>query len=211
MRLRLFNNHQMANTCHTTLVQLRYALQIVLAFCLVMTIAALSMPQHRPPNRARAVRPAHALQPLRLPASPHAAAAAAEAARNPANPYPLPKELLGPDLSKQTATEAAAKSQGCIACHSGVGDMHQSGTVQLGCVDCHGGDPCALTQDSAHVPARFPQASRSSANPVRSYALLNHKSRQRSCVSSIRAICTSGAALVAVAATPTKCCKSAKA
>src|SRR5262249_15201525 len=48
-------------------------------------------------------------------------------------------------------------------------------TVRLGCVDCHGGDPHATTKEQAHVAPRFPSAWPSSANPVRSYALLNHE------------------------------------
>ncbi|GIW80590.1 MAG: hypothetical protein KatS3mg105_2397 [Gemmatales bacterium] len=48
-------------------------------------------------------------------------------------------------------------------------------TVHLGCVDCHGGNPNGLTIEDAHEHPRFPAAWPSSANPVRSYTLLNHE------------------------------------
>ena len=95
---------------------------------------------------------------------------------DPADPVPLGQEHLGPDLSRQTAAEAALKSQGCIACHQGVGDMHRSPNVRLGCTDCHGGNPCATTKHEAHVHPKHPDAWPGSANPQRSYTLLNHES-----------------------------------
>ena len=79
-------------------------------------------------------------------------------------------------MEQQTNEQAQAKSMGCVQCHQGVGDMHNKSTVRLGCVDCHGGDPCAPTKEQAHVRPRFPDAWPASANPVRSYALLNHES-----------------------------------
>ncbi len=94
----------------------------------------------------------------------------------PQEAFPLPPELIGVDLSKQTDAEAAAKSRGCIVCHENVRDMHAKATVRLGCCDCHGGNPAADTKECAHVYPRFPNAWPTSANPVRSYALLNHES-----------------------------------
>src|SRR2546429_8770725 len=46
-------------------------------------------------------------------------------------------------LTAQTAAEADAKSAGCITCHTATDEasMHPTGTVRLGCADCHGGDP----------------------------------------------------------------------
>lgn len=79
-------------------------------------------------------------------------------------------------LMRQSSDAADAKSQGCIACHTNVGDMHNKETVRLGCTDCHGGDPCATTKEAAHIQPRFAGAWRSSSNPVRSYTLLNHES-----------------------------------
>jgi hypothetical protein len=80
-----------------------------------------------------------------------------------------------PNLLQQTKEQAAAKSAGCLGCHQNVHDPHEKETLSLGCVDCHGGDATAKDIQSAHVQPRFPEAWRSSANPVRPYALLNHE------------------------------------
>lgn len=78
----------------------------------------------------------------------------------------------------QTHEEAAAKSRGCIACHSAsdAWTMHRSEAVVLGCTDCHGGNP-AETKDiaRAHILPRYPKSWHwpSSANPKRSYTLFN--------------------------------------
>lgn len=90
--------------------------------------------------------------------------------------YPIPENLRHVDLARQSAEAARAKSEGCIGCHTDVGNMHSSETVQIGCTDCHGGDPTASDIKSAHVWPRFAAAWNGGANPVRSYALLNHES-----------------------------------
>ncbi len=92
------------------------------------------------------------------------------------DPYPMPAELAGVDLLRQTATEAVRKSTGCVQCHQNTHDPHFKDTVRLGCTDCHGGDAGRRTKELAHVQPRFPEAWPSSANPVRSYTLLNHES-----------------------------------
>ncbi|HST35806.1 MAG TPA: hypothetical protein VLK25_04160, partial [Allosphingosinicella sp.] len=87
--------------------------------------------------------------------------------------------------------DAEAKSVGCTSCHtaSDAHTMHRSPAVVLGCTDCHGGNPritrpegaqqggstYLLAQNQAHVLPRFPGAWHfpSSANPARSYTLLN--------------------------------------
>src|SRR5439155_19628829 len=61
-------------------------------------------------------------------------------------------------------------------CHENTGDPHEKDTVRLGCVDCHGGNPNSMIKDEAHVLPRFREIWGGSANPVRSYALLNHES-----------------------------------
>ncbi|HEX3598718.1 MAG TPA: hypothetical protein VHU84_01175 [Lacipirellulaceae bacterium] len=86
----------------------------------------------------------------------------------------LPSRL--PDLQHQTREEADAKSRGCIQCHEHATDMHAKATVKIGCVDCHGGNPTATDKFEAHVHPIIPDAWPSSANPVRSYTLLNHES-----------------------------------
>jgi hypothetical protein len=100
----------------------------------------------------------------------HAGMASADA-----EPFPLPAELAGVNLLQQTAEQAACKSAGCLQCHQGAHDPHYKDTLRLGCVDCHGGDPTTAIKNKAHVAPRFPEAWPSSANPVRSYALLNHE------------------------------------
>ena len=55
-------------------------------------------------------------------------------------------------LAAQTKEQAFEKSRGCLTCHEGIEKEHASGTVAIGCVDCHGGDAKALTKAQAHVP-----------------------------------------------------------
>jgi hypothetical protein len=81
--------------------------------------------------------------------------------------------------------EAAQRSAGCVTCHNPMDSpsMHPTGTVRLGCTDCHGGNaqialPAGVTagtpqyQDltrQAHPRPRFVDDAYRSANPVRSY------------------------------------------
>ena len=93
----------------------------------------------------------------------------------------------------QSREAAMAKSAGCLDCHTTTDQptMHASVAVVLGCTDCHGGDPAVRHPKSileqtkayndllkqAHVLPRYPEAwaRRGSANPVRSYTLLNRE------------------------------------
>ncbi|HTY69562.1 MAG TPA: hypothetical protein VMH36_23095 [Alphaproteobacteria bacterium] len=95
---------------------------------------------------------------------------------------------------RQTAGQMEAKSSGCVGCHTATDSntMHTSPGVVLGCADCHGGNPAIMVPahampgspeyrralDEAHVQPRYPAAWHypSSANPVRSYTLLNRES-----------------------------------
>jgi hypothetical protein len=61
-------------------------------------------------------------------------------------------------------------------CHVGIEPMHISPAVRLACTDCHGGRADTTEKLAAHVPPRHPEAWPSSANPVRSYTLLNRES-----------------------------------
>jgi len=104
-----------------------------------------------------------------------------------------------PAPARQTADEAAAKSVGCLDCHTATDQptMHANPGVVLGCADCHGGDAgvrwsagngtearsssaYVSARDAAHVLPRYPEAWKfpSSANPERTYALLNKESPQ---------------------------------
>ena len=98
-----------------------------------------------------------------------------------------------PAPERQTAQDALAKSLGCVSCHTATDHttMHVNTGVILGCTDCHGGDAKVLkpqtavpkdtgyrvATDSAHVLPRLPKAWNfpSSANPERSYTLLNRE------------------------------------
>ena len=93
----------------------------------------------------------------------------------------------------ETAAEAAARSAGCISCHTSTdrSSMHESAAVTLGCTDCHGGNAQVFAKmtfvedqpayrkafEEAHVAPRFPGEWKypSSANPERSYTLLNRE------------------------------------
>jgi hypothetical protein len=99
-----------------------------------------------------------------------------------------------PAPERQSAEDAAAKSTGCVSCHTASDQltMHTNPAVKLGCADCHGGDPnvmwsgggdekskaYASARDKAHVLPRFPESWKfpSSANPERTYSLLNKES-----------------------------------
>jgi hypothetical protein len=100
----------------------------------------------------------------------------------------------GPAPRTQDWDAAEAKSAGCVSCHtdSDRKTMHSTPAVMLGCTDCHGGnagivgdaslahdDPrYVAARDKAHVLPKYPKAWHwpSSANPKRSYTLLNLES-----------------------------------
>ena len=81
----------------------------------------------------------------------------------------------------ETPEEAAQSSLGCISCHTGLDhkNMHAEDTIQLGCADCHGGNPTIQTtankgspayndaKKQAHIHARF--AEDASGHPERAY------------------------------------------
>lgn len=90
--------------------------------------------------------------------------------------YPIPEDLRHTNLIGQSASDAFAKSQSCITCHSDVGHMHPINSVQIGCTDCHGGDASCFDIKGSHIWPRYAPAFKDSANPVRSYTLLNHES-----------------------------------
>lgn len=90
--------------------------------------------------------------------------------------YPIPEDLRHVDMMRQTAADARFKSESCIHCHTDVGHMHPINSVNIGCTDCHGGDATKFDIKGSHVWPKFPEAWKGSANPVRSYTLLNHES-----------------------------------
>jgi hypothetical protein len=96
----------------------------------------------------------------------------------------------------QAPEQARAKSAGCTGCHSAsdAPSMHSNPGVQLGCTDCHGGNAAVTVAagaargsaeyrealEAAHVLPRYPAEWHypSSANPERTYTLLNRESRE---------------------------------
>ena len=94
----------------------------------------------------------------------------------------------------QSADDMLAKSSGCQSCHteSDQKTMHANPAVKLGCTDCHGGNSSIFAAEGlerkdpqyrglleqAHVLPKYPDDWHfpSSANPKRSYTLLNRES-----------------------------------
>lgn len=99
--------------------------------------------------------------------------------------------IAPPAPARQSVAEMVAKSEGCNTCHAETDapTMHTTPAVRLGCTDCHGGDASVrgnselphdhpeyvAARDRAHVLPKYPDSWHwpSSANPKRSYALLN--------------------------------------
>jgi len=102
--------------------------------------------------------------------------------------------LAPPAPARQSVAQMDAKSEGCYTCHlqTDAPTMHTSPAVRLGCTDCHGGNAevrgnsdlpqdhpdYVAARDAAHVLPKYPDSWHfpSSANPKRSYALLNKES-----------------------------------
>jgi hypothetical protein len=74
-------------------------------------------------------------------------------------------------ISSHDAASMQAQSAGCITCHTRTDEptMHPSGTVALGCADCHGGNPAATTKELGHPQPRLKNVWKSAANPERLY------------------------------------------
>jgi len=117
---------------------------------------------------------------------------AAEGEKAVARDYSLVRAAPAPRT--QSAAQMSLKSDGCTSCHvkSDAPTMHLSPAVRLGCTDCHGGNPevrgnsslphddpaYVAARDAAHVLPQYPGSWHfpSSANPKRSYTLLNRES-----------------------------------
>nr|WP_298929881.1 hypothetical protein [uncultured Erythrobacter sp.] len=99
--------------------------------------------------------------------------------------------IAAPAPANQSVAQMMTKSEGCNTCHvkTDAPTMHVTPAVRLGCTDCHGGDAnvrgnsqlphdhadYVAARDRAHVLPKYPDSWHwpSSANPKRSYALLN--------------------------------------
>ena len=109
------------------------------------------------------------------------------AVRFPSVPVHAADETAGPSLMGQSQADADRKSAGCISCHSQTDEptMHATGTVRLGCTDCHGGNSKARiapdiaagspgyeqVKRQAHPQPRDSRMADRSANPERAYTL----------------------------------------
>jgi len=107
------------------------------------------------------------------------------------SPRDIAYQTAPPAPVSQSQAAASMKSMGCLTCHEKTDQptMHANPGVVLGCADCHGGNAQVARPegaqpgepgyraalDQAHVQPRFPQAWHypSSANPQRTYTLLN--------------------------------------
>ena len=94
-------------------------------------------------------------------------------------------DKTSPSLIGQTQGEADRKSEGCVSCHTQTDQptMHTTGTVHLGCTDCHGGDAGARVapgvaanspeylkaKRQAHPQPRGAKLADRSGNPERVY------------------------------------------
>lgn len=75
------------------------------------------------------------------------------------------------------AEGASAPSDGCVKCHTGVGDPHMT-PRGISCVDCHGGNGLGTSKQEAHTAKpKHPEQWRSAANPEDSFTLLNNENR----------------------------------
>jgi len=74
----------------------------------------------------------------------------------------------------KAAEQAAPSDASCVQCHEGIEPIHPE-TVQLSCVDCHGGDGTQKEMAKAHVQPRQ-KIFASSANPKSNYAAINFES-----------------------------------
>ncbi len=122
------------------------------------------------------------------------AVAAGAAADGTEAPVPRHYTVAPPAPKTQDDAGVAAKSAGCRTCHvqTDASTMHANTAIKLGCTDCHGGNatvglpagtprgtaPYQQAMDAAHVLPRYPSAWHypSSANPERTYTLLNRES-----------------------------------
>jgi len=98
-------------------------------------------------------------------------------------------------IAMPSAKEVEAQSAGCTTCHTSTDEpsMHPGGTVQIGCADCHGGDPrvgvpagaepgsraYTNAKAKAHPKPRNPSLWRSgAANPERAYTAWLRESQE---------------------------------
>src|SRR5580693_6521843 len=75
----------------------------------------------------------------------------------PVAPLRAANQNASPSLMGQPQAQTDRKSAGCISCHTQTDEptMHATGTVILGCADCHGGN--AEVRVAAGIVASSPE------------------------------------------------------
>ena len=81
------------------------------------------------------------------------------------------RSSVAPAPASQSAADAHLKSEGCVTCHtdSDAKTMHVSPAVQLGCIDCHGGDATVAKEASMEIGSAEYQQVIANAHPVPHY------------------------------------------
>lgn len=120
----------------------------------------------------------------------------AQAAGGHESPVKRSYAVTPPAPAQQSTADVANKSDGCTSCHENNDQpsMHANPAVKIGCTDCHGGDSQVAASaglkpaddeyrkltEQAHVLPRYPKSWNypSSANPERTYTLLNRESSE---------------------------------
>jgi hypothetical protein len=82
-----------------------------------------------------------------------------------------PVSHVGRTFSSADQPATPVQDAGCISCHTKTDEptMHPSGTVALGCVDCHGGNGAETTKERGHPRPTLRNVWVSAANPERLY------------------------------------------
>src|SRR5579872_4855538 len=75
--------------------------------------------------------------------------------------------LFGQSRLGETKAEADQNSAGCIACHGQTdsASMHTTGTVRIGCTDCHGGNASIIPPPDSHKGAPDYESAKKKAHP----------------------------------------------
>src|SRR2546423_8602536 len=111
----------------------------------------------------------------------------------PANTQQEPESVVRETLLiRQSQEEADSKTRGCLSCHTQTDSltMHETGTVRIGCTDCHLGDASVFTtakagtseyddaRKKAHVQPHNKENEHKAAYPVRAYTNWLGESRE---------------------------------
>ena len=88
-----------------------------------------------------------------------------------AQSQPPPENIL----LQQSQADADRKSSGCVTCHTSTDSatMHPTGTVRLGCIDCHGGNAeIHVSQGGSPKSAEYERDQEGSPSSAQDFALI---------------------------------------